>query len=121
MKKNPRNYATIGLTAIITVIITISILIGLSQQTNIHIDETNPAVIKNITVVYKEKTNDGYVIKDTENLTYATSERAYIGLKLNKSYKVSVQTYNNGSGYWIGTYEGVLDLSTKKRASGEIK
>lgn len=121
MKKHPRNYATIGLIVIITVIITIAVLIGVSQQTNIHVDETNPSVIKNITVAYKEMTNNEYTITDMENLTYTTSERVYIGVKLNKSYKVSVQTYNNGSGYWIGTYEGVPDLSTKKRASGEIK
>jgi hypothetical protein len=120
MKNKKKNYAMIAIIIVAVAIVLIAMIIGVLQMSKIHIDENTPAVMKNITITSKSTTQEGNRVIDSSNTSYLTSERVYIGLKIQKNYTVTVQTINNGTGYWIESYVGIPELNIRK-STNEVK
>lgn len=70
-------------------------------------DNGNP-VSKNITVQSKEFNNRQYVITDTENIKYITSEQTELKMSKGRNYTITTSTFNNDSGYWILTSNEII-------------
>lgn len=96
------NYAAIIGIVIVVAVIGITSYLGVTQLQNMHIDD-GTELIKNITVQSKEVINRQYVITDTENVKYFTSEQNEVRMGKGRNFTVSVSTINNQTGYWIAT------------------
>jgi len=109
-----------GSAAVVVLLVALSIIMfavyfGVISGQQTHIDSDKIPVVKNITVVERYTgSGQAFTVVDETNTSYLTSEKAFIGMKENKNYTVTVYTYNNNSGYWISSYVGIPDLTVKK-------
>jgi hypothetical protein len=111
--KPKTNYNGLLIIIAVLVIIGIACYFGASQLQSVHMDNS-PLITKNITVFEKEIVTRQYKITDTDNVTYFTSEKNDVALKVGKNYTVTVSTINNNSGYWILTTTEIKPIKVVK-------
>jgi uncharacterized protein HemX len=105
------NYAVIAIILVVVAVLGITSYLGVTQAQNMHIDN-GETVLKNITVQSKEVVNRQYVITDTENIKYITSEQNELKMTKGHNFTISVATINNNTGYWIATSNEIVTPKT---------
>jgi len=113
MKNLNVTYALLPFLLIIIFVMGVSSYMGITQLQNMHIDNGITSQ-KNITVLSKEFTNRQYVITDTDNVSYITSEQNELRMTTGKNYTISVSTINNQTGYWIASSTEIRQPNARK-------
>jgi hypothetical protein len=107
------NYAAIIGIIIVVAVIGVTSYLGVSQLQTMRIDD-GTEITKNITVQTKEVVNRQYLITDTDNIKYITSEKVHMQMMKGRNFTVSVSTINNGTGYWITTSTDIKPIKGGK-------